>query len=102
MHSPLHLFSTKVADITLAELRRGIVQSTGGTDIACVAEHMRKARVRRDLIVTDGWVGRPTGQHRATLAEAKLAVALLGATVTAEDLDDVADVIAPLPLEIPS
>lgn len=96
VHPVVHLFSTQVADVSLAELRRGVCKSTGGTDIACVAEHMVAHRVRRALIVTDGWVGKPCGQHRRTLAEAKLAVAFLGTNLNQTDLADVANHTATL------
>jgi hypothetical protein len=59
----VHLFSTQVADISLGELRAGVCKSTGGTNIACVAAHMEANRVRRTLIVTDGWVGKPCGHY---------------------------------------
>jgi hypothetical protein len=91
VHGTIHLFSTAIADISLDELRRGISRSTGGTDIACVARHMSKHRIRRALILTDGWVGAPRGAHRDTLAKAKLAVAYLGATCNMTDLASVAD-----------
>lgn len=54
----IHLFSTKVSDSTVAELRAGKRLSTGGTDIACVAEHMQRHQVRRAVLVTDGFVGK--------------------------------------------
>jgi hypothetical protein len=91
VHPTVHLFSTKISDISLDELRRGVCRTTGGTDIACVAEHMSANRVRRALIVTDGWVGVPSGKHWTTLAEAKLAVAFLGTNFNANDLKDVAN-----------
>jgi hypothetical protein len=90
VHPTVHLFSTQIANVSLAELRRGVCKSTGGTDIVCVAEHMAANRVRRALLVTDGWVGKPRGQHRGVLAEAKLAVAFLGTNVNQTDLKDVA------------
>jgi len=96
VHPVVHLFSTRVADISLTELRRGVCKSTGGTDIACVAEHMNANRVRRALLVTDGWVGKPRGQHLGTLAAAKLAVAFLGANLNQTDLKDVANYTATL------
>ena len=86
VHPTVHLFSTRIANVSLDELRRGVCKSTGGTDIACVAKHMSENRVRRSLIVTDGWVGTPRGQHRITLADAKLAVAFLGTNNNANDL----------------
>ena len=74
----VHLFSTEVVDITLAELRAGKCETTGGTDINCVAEHMALHRVTRALLVTDGYVGTPSGERHAILAEAHVAVAYLG------------------------
>jgi hypothetical protein len=98
VHRTVHLFSTKVADVSLAELRRGVCKSTGGTDIACVASHMASNRVRRALVVTDGWVGKPRGAHRDTLARAKLGVAFLGANTNTTDLGEVANYTATLPI----
>jgi hypothetical protein len=96
VHPTVHLFSTRVADISLAQLRRGVCQSTGGTDIACVALHMAEHRIRRALLVTDGWVGKPQGEHQRTLAGAKLAVAFLGTNLNQTDLVDVANYTATL------
>ena len=96
VHPTVHLFSTAVADVSLAELRRGVCKSTAGTDIACVAGHMAENRVRRALLVTDGWVGKPCGQHLATLTAAKLAVAFLGTFLNRTDLGDVANHTATL------
>ena len=87
----IHLFSTRVADISAAELRRGVCQSTGGTSITCVASHMQQNAVRRAVIITDGWVGQPKGAHRNTLAAAKLGVAYLGSSTNESDLAAVAD-----------
>ncbi len=98
VHRSVHLFSTEVADISLGELRQGVCKSTGGTSIACVASHMKSNRVRRALIVTDGWVGKPQAAHRETLAKARLAVAFLGPTVNTTDLAEVADFTAHLPI----
>lgn len=86
----LHLFSTKVVDITLTELRAGKCISTVGTDIRCVSEHMTTHRVRHALLITDGYVGKPQGEHHDTLAKARLAVAYMGHGVCEIDLKDVA------------
>jgi hypothetical protein len=91
VHPAVHLFSTVVADVSLAALRRGECQSTGGTSIECVAAHMRTHNVRRALLVTDGYVGRPVGAHLETLARAKIGVALTPGFSTRGDLLDVAD-----------
>jgi hypothetical protein len=92
----VHLFSSKVADMSLAQLKAGQCQSTGGTDIGCVAEHMQKHGVQRALLVTDGWVGSPKGQHLQTLTQARLAVAYLGESINANDLKSVANYTASL------
>ena len=91
VHPVLHLFSTQVADVSLANLRRGECPTTGGTEIGCVAEHIERHRVRRAVIVTDGWVGRPTGAHLRTLAATRLGVALVGSNPSGRDLAEVAD-----------
>jgi hypothetical protein len=101
VHPVVHLFSTKVEDIKLQELRRGVCRSTGGTSIACVAEHMAAHRIRRALLVTDGWVGRPAGRHREVLAQARLAVAYLGTSVNTQDLAEVARCTATLTTGVP-
>jgi hypothetical protein len=92
----VHLFSTKVADISLAELRRGVCKTTGGTSITCVANHMAANRVRRALLITDGYVGMPRGAHHKTLDGAKLAVAYLGSNTSETDLKAVANHTATL------
>jgi hypothetical protein len=91
IHPQVHLFSSRVVDITLAELRAGRCETTGGTSIDVVAEHMERHRIRRALVVTDGWVGRPQGQHQQTLAAARLAVAYMGAQPNTDDLSAVAN-----------
>jgi hypothetical protein len=91
VYPTVHLFSTNVADVSLAELRAGKCASTGGTDIACVAEHMAINKVKRALIITDGWVGTPGGEHHNTLARARLAVAYLGSSTNWTDLQAVAN-----------
>ena len=89
VHPVIHLFSNNVADANPQEIRKGIVRSTGGTNIACVAEHMAANSVRRACIITDGWVGKPGGRHFKTLARAKLGVAMVGERVNLNDLSEV-------------
>jgi hypothetical protein len=86
VRQPIHLFSTRIADVTLYELRRGICRTTGGTDIACVAAHIIKHRVRRAVLLTDGLVGRARGSHEKALASARLGVALTPGTCCRQDL----------------
>jgi len=74
----IHLFSTKVFDVTKSELRRGVCHSTYGTDIGCVAEHIRKHHVKNAVVVTDGFVGTPAGVDAEALNSVKLGVAYVG------------------------
>ena len=46
-------------------------QTTGGTDLACVIDDIIKRRVRKALIITDGYVGAPTREHRNALDAAR-------------------------------
>ena len=87
VHPQVHLFSSKVVDVTLADLRAGRCSSTGGTDIGCVAEHMQRQGVRRAVMITDGWVGQPRGEHRQTLSRCRLGVALMGDNANPTDLE---------------
>jgi hypothetical protein len=91
VHPVIHLFSTEVADISLAELRQGICRTTGGTSIECVAEHMSKGRIRRAVLITDGYVGLPKGDHRETLLQATVGVSLTPGCSSRHDLEEVAD-----------
>jgi len=97
VHSTIHLFSSKVADVSLSDLRRGVCHSTGGTEIACVAEHMREHGVRRAVLVTDGWVGIPRGGHLEALSQVRLGVAYLGEQSNQTDLQAVATHTVVLP-----
>ena len=96
--SDVHLFSNTISDVSHRDIRKGIVKTTGGTDVACVASHMRTNGVRRACIITDGWVGEPRGGNRTTLSEAKLGVAYAGHSVNMVDLSNVADHVATLNL----
>jgi hypothetical protein len=87
----VHLFSTEVADVSLGELRAGVCRTTWGTSIDCVARHMDARRVRRAVIITDGYVGRPTGGVRDTLCRACLGVALTPGNSRRDDLAEVAN-----------
>ncbi|MFM7809023.1 MAG: hypothetical protein ACKPEA_14020, partial [Planctomycetota bacterium] len=72
----VHLFSTVVVDVTLQRLRTGYCSTTNGTCIECVGEHMVRNRVRRAVMVTDGFVGEPGASTHAALEQAVLGVAL--------------------------
>lgn len=98
VHPKVHLFSRHVADVTLRELAAGRCITDGGTDIKCVAEHMERHRVKRALLVTDGYVGKPVGHLRSVLARTRLGVAYPGTQYTDRDLAEVANVSRQLPL----
>ncbi|MEI8371820.1 MAG: hypothetical protein WCJ35_03190 [Planctomycetota bacterium] len=91
VYPTVHLFSTRVVDVSLAQLRQGICETTGGTDIRCVAQHLQQHRVRRAVLLTDGYVGPPTGEHYETLSRVKLGVALTPGGSTRTDLKNVTD-----------
>ena len=68
---PLYGFSTVVHPLTRRDLAAGRVRSDGGTDIACVAEHLLQQRIRRAVIVTDGEVQRLTEGQLRRLRDAR-------------------------------
>lgn len=76
VHPAVHLFSTVVHDVSLAQLRRGECRTTEGTSIECVAGHMALHKVRRAILLTDGFVGPPGISAARTLSKAILGVAL--------------------------
>jgi hypothetical protein len=76
VHPAVHLFSTAIHDVSFAALRNGECRTTGGTSIECVASHIQKHDVRRAVLLTDGWVGRPGSSAARSLACVRLGVAL--------------------------
>jgi hypothetical protein len=91
VHASIHLFSTMVHDIEIAELAKGLCVSTGGTSIECVASHIDKHRIARAVMVTDGHVGQPSVTSLAVLKRCRLGVALLGESTNRTDLEQVSD-----------
>ncbi|MDP6670093.1 MAG: hypothetical protein QF492_09365 [Candidatus Krumholzibacteria bacterium] len=71
IRKPLLAFSTTVSR---AKIHRGELQtdSTGGTSINCVLEHIAKTRPRAALIVTDGEVEEPDPQLLEKLSGVRL------------------------------
>lgn len=72
-------FSTAVSPLRLHELKQGIVKSTGGTNIACVMEHVSTQihRVKRVMIVTDGYTNSPSIQDVAFIKQNRMAVCVV-------------------------
>lgn len=52
---PIYLFSNRVYEIKLDELKEGKVITTGGTDFNCVAKHILYNGFKRALLITDGY-----------------------------------------------
>lgn len=48
-------FSNKVIEHTVEQIRKGIIESTGGTDFDCVAEHILDNKITKAIIFTDGY-----------------------------------------------
>ena len=96
VHPVVHLFSTEIADVTLGQLRRGVCRTTGGTDITCIAEHIRSNRIRRAVLVTDGYVGVPSSDDESLLSKTRLGVALVPPPSIRDYLQGVTDAWAQL------
>jgi hypothetical protein len=88
VHPKVHLFSTEVADISLRELREGKCITTGGTDIACIVDHIARHRVKRAIIITDGCVGCPSKAQAQVLRKTILGIAFTPGWCCRDDLDD--------------
>lgn len=65
----LRQFSNTVTPLCVHDLASGEVRTTGGTDIACVLEDAVTRPERRIVLLTDGYVGRPTPALLAPLVE---------------------------------
>lgn len=76
VHPAVHLFSTKVADVSFREMAKGQCPTTGGTDIRCVIDHMVEHKIRRAVLITDGYVGTPQGKKAEALRRVAVGVAL--------------------------
>ena len=100
VHPVIHQFSTEVADVTVAELRRGVCRTTGGTSIECVANHMIRHKVKRALIVTDGYVGTPGATGDAWMKTARIAVAVTPGASLRRDLEPYTDFWTELTLPV--
>jgi hypothetical protein len=71
-------FSNGIAPISPAQLAKGKLDTTGGTDIDCVLADVGQRTEKRVLIVTDGYVGTPSERLLEPLVQrgVKLYVAL--------------------------
>lgn len=93
-------FSTVVAPLAREDLRAGRIRTTGGTDIGCVLDHaLGVPRLRRVLLLTDGYVGTASRAKTTAIRERGLAihVALPTESAYARDLQPIARSITVLP-----
>ena len=93
VHQQVHLFSNDVVDVTLRQFKSGERNTSYGTDVECVANHIKQNKIKRACLVTDGYVGDTAGEQKRTLESTKLGVALTGDEfeTTCQDLEDVSD-----------
>ncbi len=60
----VYLFSNQVAEVSIAEMAKGVRRTTRGTDFDCVVEHALQHRFRRIVVITDG-IGDLSDANRA-------------------------------------
>ena len=68
-------FSTEVYPLSLPDLKKGLLTTSVGTDIGCVLDHaLAEPRLRRALVLTDGYVGRPPAGLARSVADRSLRI----------------------------
>jgi hypothetical protein len=77
VHPQVHLFSTRVHDLDLRDLVRGVRVTTGGTDVAPVTGHLLAQGIRRAVLLTDGWVGDVPAEHARALSKRRTRCAVV-------------------------
>jgi len=94
-------FSTLVEHLSLTQLRQGQLQTTGGTDINCVLEHLLRTSptVRRALVLTDGYTGAPANNLAESVLEGNLRLYAIMPAESAwlDDLREITTSITVLP-----
>jgi hypothetical protein len=95
-------FSNKVEPMPPLALKRGQIRSTMGTDINCVLKHLieqTKPFVRKALVVTDGYVGKPLPEYLRILQARgiRIYVVLPAESAYRSDLDEIARSFTVLP-----
>lgn len=94
-------FSTIVEPLPLARLRQGRLQTTGGTDINCVLEHLLNMQpvIHRALVLTDGATGMPHDEFVGRVREqnVRLYVVLPAEAAWEEDLREISSFMTTLP-----
>jgi hypothetical protein len=67
-------FSTVILPLRLVDLLRGDLESSGGTDINCVLEHLVGDQFPRAVILTDGFTGTAMGKLVRSIQEKHIQV----------------------------
>lgn len=62
---PIHQFSEKIADVSLADFGKGVCRTTGGTDFTSIMTHALARKFRQIVVFTDGCAGFDDGVGRA-------------------------------------
>lgn len=97
----VYQFSTTVEPLPWDRLKTGYVRTNGGTNINCVVQHIidNSAKIRRVLILTDGFTGQPDVGLKTGLEEHKLRIHVVvpAEESTTEDLADIASSMTVLP-----
>lgn len=99
----LFAFSECVVEITPAQLAQGSFRTTGGTDGACVWKHSVEREYHKIILLTDGYVGKPSRHWQSKLQESGMHVrTALTPNGYMPDLEDVCEEIVELSLTIQS
>ncbi len=97
----VYQFSTRVERLSFEALRQGKLRTTGGTNINCVLQHVLQYQppVRRILVLTDGYTGRPRPDllHEVQERSMRIHVVLSGETAHRYDLREIAASMTVLP-----
>jgi hypothetical protein len=97
----IYQFSTIVESLTLEKLKQGKLRTTQGTDINCLLAHVLAAKppVRRVLILTDGYTGKPHLEYVRQLEERGIRIygVIPAETSWTHDLKDIARSLTILP-----
>lgn len=94
-------FSTIVEPLPFARLQHGRLQTTGGTDINCVLEHLLgfTPHVHRALVLTDGATGSPADEFAVRVRDqnVRIYVVMPAENAWEEDLRDISSFMTILP-----
>ncbi len=97
----VYQFSNKVEPMPTEDLKRGKIRSTMGTDINAVLKHMIETKpfLRKALIVTDGYTGKPNPNYVRELRQrgARIYVVLPEESAHRDDLQEIARSFTVLP-----